>query len=447
MRFAFDRGTIVLRDLPADVAAGLPGIAWDDRVGAHRVTASAWPDIRDRLAAEGFAGEGSPGLAPLPFPARAPELRAYQRAAVETWLACGRRGVIVLPTGAGKTRVALAAIAATGLPTLVLVPTRVLLAQWAEALRSVCDARIGRLGDGERSVESITVATYASAWRHAAGLGDRFGLVIVDEAHHVGGALRVEPLLMSLAPFRLGLTALAPGPRAGASLDELVGPVVFSLGMRDLAGSLAPIRLVGIGLDFTPEERASWMGDMTQFRAELSRNALDVFGRRWGAVRMSLARSEAGRKALSARRRASSLAAFTISKSVVLAAILERHAGDRVIVFTRDNVTAFRIAKEHLVPAVTCEMGAAERREVFDAFGRGEVRALVSARVLDEGVDLPEAAIAVIVGAGRAERQHVQRVGRILRPVPGKRAILYDLFQIEGGDTARAARRRRAIAP
>lgn len=446
MRIDFDRGTIVLRELPADLAEELPGLAWDDRVAAHRVAACEWPRIRALLESHGVACEAPAGIAPLAFPLRVPELRAYQRAAVEAWSACGRRGVIVLPTGAGKTRIALAAAASVGLPMLVLVPTRVLMSQWAEALGSLFGGPIGLLGDGRRSVESITVATFESAWRHAAGLGDRFGLLVVDEAHHVGGALRIEPLLMSVAPFRIGLTALAPGPRAGTSLDELVGPVVFQLAMRDLAGSLAPIRLVGIGLDFTPEERASWIGDMTLFRAELSRNALDVFGRRWGAVRLSLARSEAGRRALSARGRAHALAAFTASKSVVLAAILERHAGDRVIVFTRDNTTARRIAKEHLVPAVTCEMGAAERREVFAAFARGEVRALVSSRVLDEGVDLPEASVAIIVGASRTERQHVQRVGRILRPAPGKRAILYDLFQLETGEAARAARRRRAVA-
>ena len=386
-------------------------------------------------------------LAPLPEIRRPPDLRAYQRAALDTWTACGQRGVIVLPTGAGKTRVALAAIATVGLPALVLVPTRILMAQWVEALAALVDRPIGRIGDTHATVEPLTVATYESAWRHAPGLGDRFGLLVVDEAHHAGGALRPEPLEMSLAPFRLGLTALAPGPRAPSRLTDLIGPIVFHLRVRDLAGtSLAPLRLVGIGLDLTPEERALWTGEMACYKAERSRHALELFGLPWSDVVSALTRTPSGRRALAARARAVALASFTTAKSRVLAAILERHQEDRTIVFTRDNASAYAISRSHLIPAMTCDVRPRERRDVLAAFARGEVRALVSARVLDEGIDLPEARIAVIVGASGSERQHVQRVGRILRPAPGKRAVVYDLFNLETGEACRAARRRAAVA-
>ena len=447
MRCEFDRGTIILRDLPPEVASGVPAVTWDDRIAAHRAAASDWPEVRAVLAGHGLEGSIPTRMAPLAEILRPPELRAYQRAALDTWTACGQRGVVVLPTGAGKTRVALAAIAAARLPALVLVPTRVLMAQWVEALASLGAGPIGQLGDAHRTVEPLTVATYESAWRHAAGLGDRFGLLVVDEAHHVGGALRTEPLEMSLAPFRLGLTALPPGSSSPSRLECLVGPIVFQLRVRDLAGtSLAPMRLVGIGLDLTPDERARWTGEMSCYRAERSRHALEVFGLPWSGVVSTLARTAAGRRALAARARATSLASLTTAKSLVLAAILERHHGDRTIVFTRDNVSAYAISREHLVPAITCDMRPRERSDVLAAFARGDVRALVSARVLDEGVDVPEASVAVVIGASRSERQHVQRVGRILRPMPGKRAVVYDLFTLETGEAFSAARRRRAIA-
>ena len=446
MRCDFDRGTIVLRDLPEDLASGLPGVTWDDRVGAHRAAACEWPALRAMLAVHGLDGSLPGHLAPLEGDLRMPDLRGYQRAALDTWRSCGQRGVVVLPTGAGKTRVALAAIATLRLPTLVLVPTRVLMAQWVEALMALGGGPVGRLGDTHRTVEPLTVATYESAWRHSAGIGDRFGLIVVDEAHHVGGAMRAEPLEMSLAPFRLGLTALPPGARVGSRIDELVGPVVFALRVSDLAGSLAPIRLVGIGLDLSPEERARWMGDMSRYRAERSRHALESFGRPWRMITALLAQSHEGRCALAARSRAASLASFTTAKALVLAAILGAHREDRTIVFTRDNASAHAISRAHLIPAVTCDMRPRERREVLAAFARGDVRALVSARVLDEGVDVPEARVAVIVGAGRSERQHVQRVGRILRPAPGKRAIVYDIFNLEAGEAMRASGRRAAVA-
>lgn len=420
-------------------------VRWDDRIAAHRAVPSDWPGIQEVLARAGVdcCLEG-PALETLAQP---PELRAYQRAALDTWIACGRRGVVVLPTGAGKTRVALAAMTEARLPALVLVPTRALLTQWADAIAGLGAGSIGRIGDGHDDVQPLTVATYESAWRRAPLLGNRFGLLVVDEAHHAGGTLRMEPLAMSLAPYRLGLTALVPGARAMSDLAGTVGPVVFHLRVRDLAGgSLAPLQLVGLGLDLTPDEHARFLGDMALYRAERARLALHLMGLPWSGVVRTLARTVAGRRALAARSRALVLASFTRAKAIVLAAILDRHRDDRILVFTRDNSSAYAISRAHLVPALTCDIKARERQEVLAAFACGRIRALVSARVLDEGVDVPEACVAVIVGASGSDRQHVQRVGRILRPAPGKRAVVYDLFNVEAGDASRAALRRAAVA-
>ena len=105
------------------------------------------------------------------------DLRPYQDAALAAWRLAARRGLIALPTGSGKTHVALAAIAATRAPCLCLVPTRALLAQWLAALAAVYDGPIGRFGDGERVLAPLTVATFAGAYRHMARIGDRFGLL------------------------------------------------------------------------------------------------------------------------------------------------------------------------------------------------------------------------------------------------------------------------------
>jgi len=174
----------------------------------------------------------------------------------------------VIPTGGGKTRVAVAALAATGLPTICLVPTRVLLHQWVKTLGATLDgAAIGQLGDGRRDVRRITIATFESALRRMDRIGDRFGLLVVDEAHHFGTGARDEALEMSAARFRLGLTATPPEEPELSRLAELVGPIVFRRSVDDLAGRyLADYDRVVLHLDLTPAERADYEREMHAFR-------------------------------------------------------------------------------------------------------------------------------------------------------------------------------------
>ena len=251
MRLDFDRGTILLREPPAGLElADVPGVRWDPRVGAHRAPARLAYPIAAELRRRGvrIAGLPGPALGP-PSGVRPPELRPYQEAALAAWRLGGRRGVVVLPTGSGKTRIALAAIAATRTACLCLVPTRALLEQWLAALRAVGADPVGRFGDGERVLAPVTVATFASAYRHMPAIGDRFGLLVVDEAHHFGRAAAPNGLLgsqddaleMSIAPLRLGLTATPPPAGAAAArLAALVGPVVFERSVGDLAGRTSP---------------------------------------------------------------------------------------------------------------------------------------------------------------------------------------------------------------
>jgi superfamily II DNA or RNA helicase len=100
-----------------------------------------------------------------------------------------------------------------------------------------------------------------------------------------------------------------------------------------------------------------------------------------------------------------------------------------------------------LIMPMTCDIGRAEREAAFIAFRAGELRALVSAQVLNEGIDVPDADIAIIVGGAHGQREHVQRVGRLLRPAPGKRAFVYELVMMGTHEVRKSADRRRALAP
>src|SRR5207245_3113704 len=99
-----------------------------------------------------------------------------------------------------------------------------------------------------------------------------------------------------------------------------------------------------------------------------------------------------------------------------VSSILSNQTDAHILVLTADNQTAYAISREHLIMPLTCDIGRPEREEALAHFRDGSLRALVSARVLNEGMDVPEASVAVVVGGSQGEREHVQGVGRILRP-------------------------------
>lgn len=446
-RLAFDRGTILVTGTPAhgrlaDVAV------WDPRVGAHRAPAFRHHDLCQELLRSGVSLSDevlAAGAPPESWPAI--DLRPYQEAAFCAWELADRRGLIVLPTGSGKTRIALAAMARTRLRTLCLVPTRVLLDQWLGEIAKVYPGPIGCYGDGTRELAAVTVATFESAYRHMGHLGNRFGLLVVDEAHHFGCGVRDEALEMAIAVARLGLTATPPRGGPGvAGLAALIGPTVFELAIGDLAGSfLAGFDLIVLQLHLTPEERRAYDADMAAFRAVQARFRDLAPGASWTDFARAAARSPEGRNALAAWRRVRKLLGFTRAKGEAVDALLRRHREARLLVFTADNETAYAIARRHLIMPLTCDVGRRERDDVLARFRRGDLRALVSARVLNEGLDVPDADVAIVVGGALGEREHVQRVGRLLRPSAGKRAIVYELVTRATIEVRQATRRRAGL--
>jgi superfamily II DNA or RNA helicase len=196
-------------------------------------------------------------------------LRPYQEAALWAWELAQRRALVVLPTGSGKTRLAIAAMARMRSSALCLVPTRALLAQWQQQIAGAYAGPIGRYGDGAHDLAAVTVATFESAYRHMDRLGNRFDLVVVDEAHHFGCGLRDEALEMSIADARLGLTATPPRDEAVARrLADLIGRTAYELTISDLAGSfLSHFDSVTLHLELTAGERQEYESCMTTFRA------------------------------------------------------------------------------------------------------------------------------------------------------------------------------------
>jgi superfamily II DNA or RNA helicase len=148
------------------------------------------------------------------------------------------------------------------------------------------------------------------------------------------------------------------------------------------------------------------------------------------------------REALLAKQRAREVMMNADAKLEVLAEILDRHRDDRVLIFTAHNDLVYRLSERFLLPAITHRTGATERRAVLEGFRSGEYSRVVASNVLDEGVDVPDANVAVVLSGSGSEREFTQRLGRVLRPGEGKRALLYEVVTAETAEERVADRRR-----
>jgi superfamily II DNA or RNA helicase len=454
VRIVFDRGTLLLLEPPGgfDGLGAIPDVVFDQRVGQWRAPAYRYLDVHRALVDRGESiVDEVPSSWPRPAGWNDIELRPYQNDALEAWQRSGRRGTICLPTGSGKTRVALAAMARARQRTLCLAPTRALVEQWRREIARYHRGPVGWFGDGEAVERPITVATFESAARNMVRLGGRFDFLVVDEAHHVGGLARSETLEMAVARIRLGLTATpAREASARADLDRVVGPVVFELGLGDLADcaseAVTPFDRVTIAVDLTPEERRAYAAEKERFVPFFAELRRGMPGAAWSDLTRAAVVTPEGRAALEAWRRARRTVALTAAKAAALAELLERHRDARTLIFTADNQTACAIARRHLIMPITCDIARREREAALARFRAGDLRALVSTRALNEGVDVPAADVAILVGASGGEREYVQRIGRVLRPAAGKLAIVYEIVARGTLEMGQARRRRDGFA-
>ena len=359
-----------------------------------------------------------------------PTLRPYQTQALQNWVAQERRGVVALPTGAGKTILAVAAIQEAKRSTLVVVPTIDLLYQWRDVLESFFHERIGLLGDGQRLLESLTVSTYDSARLMMERIGNRFGLAIFDECHHLPSPQYQFIAQCAIAPFRLGLSATVERSDGKESLIyELLGPLVYEGKIADLVTkSLAPYDVAKIEVDLTESERQLYVSSRKTYLSFIQKNRID-FSKKdgWKRFLFVSSRSKEGREAFLAHRTQKLIAQRAAKKLDTVWDLLNHHLEEQMIIFTDDNEMAYRIASEFLLPVITHKTKDRERQKFLKAFKDGQFKTLVTSRVLNEGIDVPEASVAVIASGTSTVREHVQRLGRILRPKQGKHAVLYEI--------------------
>jgi len=391
------------------------------------------------------------------------EAHLYQTEALHAWQAANYWGSVVLPTGAGKTFLALQAIHQVSVPTLVVVPTIDLLHQWYARLRHAFDCEIGVWYGQEKTIQPITVTTYPSAWSHAETLGNQFKLLIFDEIHHLPAPSWHEIALMCAAPYRLGLTATYPDEferksKAAPSqpnffnqidpvtmLNEYVGPVVYRKRIDDLTGEqLAEYRTQRIRINLSPEERAEYdaaYGSYTGYIKEARLRERHGAGW-WDELTRRSAYEVEARRAKVAEMRLKEIVHQAAGKLAIVDQLLHEHFDQPMLIFTAHNRFAYRIARHYLIPVITHQTKAAERLAILEGFRGGQYRAIVTTKVLNEGVDVPEAKIALVLGGSSSAREYVQRLGRVLRKHGNAEAILYEVIARKTVDERIAQQRR-----
>jgi len=465
MRLEFDEGTLLLENAPETV----PYAEWDDRVDAYRAQAyryrallewaGQWAESDGQATLQdGFShdvADAARGYLDLALtPALQIEPRDYQQAALEAWRTHDRQGTVILPTGSGKTFLGLQAIADAGVSALVVTPTIDLMNQWHATLTNAfgdqLTEEIGVLGGGSHEIAALTVTTYDSAYRYIDEYGDRFGLLITDETHHLAAETYLQIPEMTIAPYRLGLTATYERADGREKLlEDRMGPVVYEEAVDDLAGEfLSEYETIQMSVELTSEERSKYDDEYQIYRDYVDNHDFDLWKEQGYAEFLKRTSYDPqGRRALIAKQRAERIARTADKKLDTLDNLLKRHHDDRVIVFTANNDFAYDISREFILPCITHQTDTDERTEILERFRSGEYSMLATSQVLDEGIDVPAANVGIILSGSASKRQYAQRLGRILRPTDDRQpARLYEIITTDTMEIYVSQRRRDGVS-
>jgi len=442
MRLWFDKGTLLLRG-----EAGTPYGKWDPRVGCYRIKALHYRDVLSYLAESRLPFQDDvSNLPPSQTLKDVVELRPYQNEALGKWRRAGMRGILVLPTAAGKTYIALKATSLLKTQTLIVVPTLDLIDQWRKRVADYLGIEAGAVGGGEDNVQMVTVSTYDSAYLQAGVLGNRFMFIVFDEVHHLASPSYMQIAEMYIAPYRMGLTATYErSDQRHALLPALVGDLVYTAKVEELAGKhLSPYTHEKIYVELTPEEQRVYDEQMGVFNGYLRERGIVLKSAEdFHRFIMVTGRDKRAREALLARNRAVKVALNSEAKLALLAKLLEAHRNEKTLIFTLHNDLVYTISRRFLIPAITYQTPKEERREILENFRAGDYRVVVTSQVLDEGVDVPDASVGFMLSGTGSTREYIQRLGRILRKVEGKQARLVEIVSKETMEVRMSNRRHR----
>ena len=460
LRLSFDKGTICVSG--TDLIR-VPYTKYDNRNKMFRSYGLHYKDIIEYLHKSDLDFiDNVPSFFPVhaSLQIRDLTLRDYQKQAIKNWIKASMRGCIVLPTGSGKTTLGIKAIETVKASTIIIVPTIDLMEQWESSLTKHLyiknnslknnNIKIGKLGGGNDNLESITVATYDSAYLRASSIGNQFKFVIFDEVHHLpapGYRLIAEQLV---SPYRLGLTAtIEREDELHDLIPSLTGGIVFQLGPHDLskqkhlAEFIIEKRLVELTSDEQKEYDASYGIFLTNLK-KLGFKTSSIYN--FKRLIMISNKNKTARDALLARNKANEIALNSKSKIIELQKILKDNPQTKTIIFTQNNKMVYEISNKFFIPCITHKTIKDERRDILHGFKSDLYNAIITSRVLDEGIDIPDAELGIVLSGTGSGRELVQRLGRLLRPKhDGRKAKLIEIISKHTRETRTSAKRNTAL--
>ncbi|MEM2637624.1 MAG: DEAD/DEAH box helicase family protein [Candidatus Korarchaeota archaeon] len=441
MNLSYKDGTLIF-----DGAVKIPGFLYHPQSETWRAPGYIYREAINFLKREGIVIVDNVFEA-VPFPEiKQPvsHLREYQREALEKWLK-EEWGIIELPTGAGKTHIALHAIYKLKVPTLIVVPTLDLLEQWRENIGKELGIDPGWAHSGRERIDAVTVTTYDTAYRKAGYFGNKFKFLVFDEVHHLAAEGYIQIAEMMPAPWRMGLTATYERPdNRHIELSRVMGNVVYKVPLKGLQkkGYLAEYQINTITVDLTPEEREEYDKALNEYKSYIREKMINMTSPEGIRLLVMLSAQDINaRKALLARQRAREIAFNSDSKLNAVKEILEKHPDRKAIIFTEYNEMANKIGRKFLIPIITHETPENERQDILNNFRSGKYKVIVTSKVLNEGIDVPDASLGIIVCGSGSKREFIQRLGRLLRPKE-THAILYEIVSKKTSEIFILERRR-----
>jgi len=342
------------------------------------------------------------------------KLMSHQEEALNRWMDANKLGTVVIPTGGGKTLIALAAIVKMKKPAIIFVPNKLLLWQWRDRIKKfllVPEEKIGILGAGERNIKEITVATYQSGVKYIEKIADKFSLAIFDEGHHVPARTFKDVALYLRAPYRMALSAT---PRRHDKneilLFKLSGRIVYEISFPELVrqGILAPLAVRKILVPLPNE----YMKLYKSLEKEVEGEKIPLEKKRKINRLIEIARDNP-------------------NKIKVLREIVKRHKDEKMFIFAGsiNFAETIKLSIKDLIPAevLTAKTSEVEEKRILKAFLDGEIRALILVKKGEEGLDVGDASVAIIAGGTKQIREFIQRVGRVLRGGVNKLAWVYEV--------------------
>ena len=336
-------------------------------------------------------------------------LYKFQAQALNAWLDAGCRGVIVVPTGGGKTYIGLVALAYLSVPALICVTTIELARQWIQKIKEHLGIEdVGLLGGGKHDIKDITVAIYNSAVKHIDKLKDRFDLFIADESHHIPAKVFKEIAFRLKARKRLALSATPYRlDRNEALLFFTMGGIVYKAKYEEMVrlNLASPLKYYRVYVRLSPEESMLY----SQANGLPNSNPAKV-------------------------QKLMKIAFNAKEKYEVLKKIIQKLSEDKILVFCQyveQAKKAYKVIRDVAKGQVVLLTGSTKsglRKRYFEQFKEGKKRIIVTTTVLDEGIDVPDAETAIIMSGSGTERQMIQRIGRVIRYRPNKVAKVIEII-------------------